>query len=201
MFSSFYDPAPLLFSSIITSPHFPCSLALHKDGEEWLKRNGMRMDKAGGIEIYCAQEYLDSRSQWGVGGLLLHELSHAYHNKFCTAGVDCLSIRTAYNQAMNQKLYDAVAVHGKQGKTGLQKAYACANCMEFFAELSVAFLYQNSTDNPSLEYNKWYPHNYMQLIQHDPMTCEVLSTLWGIQEDEKAKKLSHVQANDLFMAT
>ena len=158
----------------------------------------MRMDKAGGIEVYCAQEYLDSRTQWGVGGLLLHELSHAFHNKFCPEGYDCLLIRTAFTQAMNKKLYDSVAVHGRKG---LQKAYACANCMEFFAELSVAFLYQNSIDNPTLEYNKWYPHNYIQLFQHDPSTCEVLSTIWGLQDEEKAKSLSYVHANDLFMAT
>jgi hypothetical protein len=42
---------------------------------------------------------------------------------------------------MSKKLYDSVAVHGPQGKDGPIKAYACANPMEFFAELSVAYLW------------------------------------------------------------
>ena len=43
---------------------------------------------------------------------------------------------------MIKKLYDCVPVHGQQGKYGKTKAYACYNCMEFFAELSVAFFWQ-----------------------------------------------------------
>ena len=43
---------------------------------------------------------------------------------------------------MIKKLYDCVPVHGQQGKYGKAKAYACYNCMEFFAELSVAFFWQ-----------------------------------------------------------
>ena len=49
---------------------------------------GMRTDKAGGIEIYSAKEYLRTRHHWGVGGLLLHEFSHAYHDKHCKDGYD-----------------------------------------------------------------------------------------------------------------
>ena len=49
---------------------------------------GMKVEKAGGIEIYSAQNYLKTRNNWGVGGLLLHEYSHAYHYKHCANGYD-----------------------------------------------------------------------------------------------------------------
>jgi hypothetical protein len=78
---------------------------------------------------------------------------------------------------MEKGLYDAVAVHGPQGNKGRVKAYACANCMEFFAELSVAYLW-NVDD--TTEYNKWFPHNRKQLIDHDPHSAEILKQLWNL---------------------
>jgi hypothetical protein len=48
----------------------------------------MRTDKAGGVEIYCAKNYLETRRHWGVGGVILHEYSHAYHYKHCENGFD-----------------------------------------------------------------------------------------------------------------
>jgi hypothetical protein len=60
-----------------------------KGGGEWLRKNGLREDKAGGIEIYCADDYLRSRGDWGTGGCMLHELAHAYHDKHCSDGFSC----------------------------------------------------------------------------------------------------------------
>jgi hypothetical protein len=77
---------------------------------------------------------------------------------------------------MSKKLYDAVPVHGVQGVHGPVKAYACTNCMEFWAELSVAYMWRE--DNIT-EFNKWYPHNRYQLKHHDPHTFEVLHALWN----------------------
>jgi hypothetical protein len=149
-------------------------------GEEWLRRNGMRQDKVGGIEIYSAANYMKCRGEWGDGGLLLHEYSHAYHCKYCPDGYDCAAIRDCYRAAMAQKLYDSVSVkvvkRGALTKKQNLKAYACANAMEFFAELSVAFLHR---DDAAVEFNKWWPHNHSQLAAHDPATCAVLGKVWG----------------------
>ena len=96
---------------------------------------------------------------------------------------------------MVAKRYDCVPVHGPQGAKGPTKAYACANCMEFFAELSVAFLYNHDTNIALrdiderearekqtsvviVEYNKWFPHNATQLKSHDPATYEILEKMW-----------------------
>lgn len=39
------------------------------------------------------EDYLSTRSTWGVGGLLLHELSHAFHDHGCVDGYSCEEIR------------------------------------------------------------------------------------------------------------
>ena len=89
---------------------------------------------------------------------------------------------------MDEKLYDSVsyhakfvgydtfgkAIHDKRDKT---RHYACCNPMEYFAELSVAFL---AAADDSDEYNKWYPHNRTQLQKHDPRAYELLKQLWGV---------------------
>jgi len=142
---------------------------------EWLRRNGLNVCKEGCVEIFDAAGYLKSRNHWGAGGVLVHEFSHVYHNKFCDGSYDCEDIRQAYTAAMKAKLYDSVPVHGPQGAKGKAKAYACTNCMEFFAELSVAYLW---TIDEETEYNKWFPFNRSQLQQHDPASCLMLQKYW-----------------------
>lgn len=98
---------------------------------------------------------------------------------------------------MRKKLYDCVAVHGLQGQASYRnaestssadgehtrrKAYACTNCMEFFAELSTAYHYHL---DERLEYNKWFPFNRAQLQQHDPSTYSILVEIWNQHETEK----------------
>lgn len=56
---------------------------------------------------------------------------------------------------MKEGLYNEVEVHTRGGKNNRkQKAYACTNAMEYFAELSTAFL--GGLDEKE-EYNKWFP--------------------------------------------
>ena len=148
-------------------------------GRGWLRQNGMSTEKEGCIELYSVEDYVTSHAHWGKGGGLLHELCHAYHCKLLPDGFDNSVIREAYKAAMSKGLYDAVAVHGPQGHSGQpQKAYACANPMEFFAELSVAYLYGR---DHKTEFNKWYPHNRAQLKKHDMDTYRVLESAWSCQ--------------------
>ena len=72
---------------------------------------------------------------------------------------------------MKKALYDSVPVHGPQGEKGKAKAYACTNCMEFFAELSVAYMWNK---DETTEYNKWFPYNKHMLKLHDPVSFKVL---------------------------
>ncbi|RYH21283.1 hypothetical protein EON65_21035 [archaeon] len=145
-------------------------------GANWLKKHGLSVFKEGCVEICNATSYLRDRELWGQGGILVHEYSHAYHDKFCTQGYDNPDVLAAYKQAMAAKLYDCVAVHGPQGVKGPMKHYACSNHMEFFAELSVAYLFNQ---DECTEYNKWFPFNRCQLRKHDPDTCAFLERMWN----------------------
>lgn len=148
-------------------------------GRGWLRQNGMSIEKEGCIELYTVEDYVASHAHWGKGGGLLHELCHAYHCKVLPDGFDNVLVREAYKTAMSKNLYDAVAVHGPQGRSGQpQKAYACANPMEFFAELSVAYLWGR---DHKTEYNKWFPHNRAQLRKHDIESYRVLEAAWNRQ--------------------
>ena len=113
------------------------------------------------MEFYDAKHYLSDCDHWGKGGLILHELSHAWHNIHIENGYDNKQIKEFYELAMKDGLYDCVRVHGPQGPEC--KAYACTNAMEYFAELSVAFL--GGLDD-ALEHNKWFPFNRTQLREH-----------------------------------
>jgi hypothetical protein len=144
-------------------------------GADWLSSNGMSTKKSGCIEIYSAVDYLNDNGLWGVGGVLVHELSHAYHNKYCEGGYTNCEVDAAFRAAMSRGLYDSVAVHGRQGLRGPVRAYACANRMEFWAELSVAYMWAEDDQ----EYNKWFPHNRSQLALHDPETYAIIDRLWN----------------------
>jgi hypothetical protein len=151
---------------------------------DWLSRNGMSTNKCGGVEIYQAEKYLDDHGLWyGTGGGLLHELSHAWHNKFVPKGYGNEDIIACYEAAMKEKLYDCVKVHNRRGGTSQCRGYAATNAEEYFAELSVAFL-GGVGDDEDLEFNKWFPFNRKQLKEHDPRAYKMLFKVWGIQEEE-----------------
>ena len=166
-------------------------------GKDWLRNHGMHEQKCHCVEVYNLQEYCGTdRDYWGPGGVLIHELSHAYHYLCLPDGYDNADIQTCYQHAMDQGLYDKVAVHGPQGPTA--RAYACTNAMEYFAELSTAFLggippqtnhgtettreqQQQDEDEEEEEYNKWYPFNRSQLKTHDPRAYEMLQKIWKVE--------------------
>jgi hypothetical protein len=157
------------------------SCCYHPD-KDWLIKNGQRGDKYLCVEMNNASYYKRMRHLWGVGGVILHEMSHAYHHSMLPDGYENCDIKECYEQAMKDGLYDRVQVHGPQGPKA--KAYACSNCMEYWAELSAAFL--GGLDNKQ-EYNKWYPFNRQQIKEHDPRAFSVLSKLWKVDAIAKKK--------------
>lgn len=109
------------------------------------------------------------------------------HNKCLDKGYDNGEIIACYEAAMKEKLYDKVKVHTTDGGVEEQRAYACTDPMEYFAELSVAFLGGTGEDK-DLEFNKWFPFNRKQLKEHDPRAYKLLSKLWLEDADKNAKK-------------
>lgn len=95
-------------------------------------------------------------------------------------GYDNKEIIDCYNSAMAEQLYDCVPVHNHKGGKDERKAYACTDAMEYFAELSVAFL-GGIDEDKDLEFNKWYPFNRNQIKEHDPRAYSMLKKLWGVK--------------------
>jgi hypothetical protein len=146
---------------------------------EWLKENGCLPAKAECVELYDLDDYNATRDRWLPGGVMLHEYSHAYHWKCLPRKYDNPDILKCYEAAMQDKLYDRVQVHGTQGPYA--RAYACENQMEYYAELSTAFL--GGLDFTK-EYNKWFPFNRSHIKSHDPRAYSMLQQMWQVQASD-----------------
>ena len=138
-------------------------------GGSWLRNNDLPMRFAGSIQIYCLANYCRDADDWGTGGILVHELAHAYHDKFLSEGHKNDLLQSRFQEA--RCLYQRVRCRPHYR---LQRHYATTNAAEFFAELSTAFL---ATD-ANVDYNKWQPHNRHQLHHFDPQTTQLLTRCW-----------------------
>ncbi len=145
-------------------PHHPC-MAYHPDAA-WLRDHDMNPDKGRCVELANARAFLDWTIQQPY--MVLHELAHAYHDQFL-GGFDNAEIRAAYDEAMKEKRYDEVLRYS--GKR--ERAYAATNPMEYFAELSEAYLGTND----------FYPFVRSELKEHDPRGYAALEELWGSREE------------------
>ena len=141
----------------------------------WLIAHRKPRQMAAGIEVCCCTKYMAERTLWAAGGVLLHELSHAYHEQHCAGGFECAAWLANYERAMAERLYESVRCHGPQGANGPIRAYCCTSAAEMFAELSVAFHGRDAGE----ETNKWYPFNHAQLVEHDPASSALLNELWS----------------------
>jgi predicted metallopeptidase len=128
----------------------------------WLQANGYNPAKAGSIELSNTRNFVKwsrAEQRW----MVLHELAHAYH--FLVLGENYAGIETAYQQAVQQKLYDAVVyING-----GQRRAYARTNAQEYFAELSEAYFGKND----------FYPFTHAELQKYDPVGYQLMEKVWG----------------------
>ena len=158
--------------------------------EEWLESVGMSVDKAKAIEMYEAAEYFEDVEVWGTGGSLLHELSHAYHDKCLEDGLDNKEILACYRAAMKEGLYDKIKTREGKDDSGNEqyeeeRGYHCKDESEYFAELSAAFLGGLNKDE---EYNKNQPFNRHEIKTFDPRAYAMLQKLWKVDCDGEEEK-------------
>ena len=128
---------------------------------QWLSSHGYNPDKAGGIEICHADEFLT----WTIDQpwMVLHELAHAYHHQ--ALGFDNEEVAAAHAAAVASHKYDSVLnVRGNR-----IRHYALENPQEFFAESSEAFFGTND----------FYPFVRGELKEFDPETYRLMEKLWG----------------------
>ena len=101
--------------------------------------------------------------------LVLHELAHAYHDRFLPGGHGNPDVKAAYEAAKASGKYDRVERQDSEGRKRFDKAYAMANPQEYFAETSEAFFAEND----------FFPFNRTELKQLDPKMFTLLEKLWG----------------------
>jgi hypothetical protein len=140
------------------APKHDC--ACYHPNRQWLIENDFNPEKAGGIEIADAKNFLS----WTIPQpwMVLHELAHAYHHQ--VLGYDNAEIKEAYQKAVESKKYESVLhINGRS-----ERAYALNNDQEYFAECSEAFLGTND----------FFPFVRSELQQHDKKMYELLKKLW-----------------------
>lgn len=131
--------------------------------ESWLRRNGHDPRLTKKVHIPRA-EVLVSRSQLlKHPAVVLHELSHAYHDQFL--GFDYKPIVDCYEKAMQDGTYEKVLLY-----TGsFAKHYGATSPNEYFAEGTEAYFYRND----------FYPFVRAELKEHDPTLHAELEKIWG----------------------
>ncbi len=94
--------------------------------------------------------------------IILHEMAHAVHHRLLGWGNPELT--ATFQQAVDRKLYDEV--NDRFARRG--KAYARTNEMEYFAEISCAFL----------DSCNYFPFNHAQLQGYDPAGYNFVESVW-----------------------
>ena len=135
--------------------------AVYHPSADWLQENGYPTHWAESIQIANAANYLSWTSIQPA--IVLHELSHAWHHQH--VGYNSPGIISAYDAAMESGIYDDVAYAGG----GTAEAYAKTNALEYFAELSEAWFWQND----------FYPFTREELLAFDPLGAEAVESAWS----------------------
>lgn len=136
----------------------------------WLATNGLLTEKAGGVEIINADDFLTWRRDQPY--MTFHELAHAFHWRLAKLDPE---IEAAFQHAKDAKRYDEVARNSlPTGKT--ERAYAITNSHEYFAELSEAYF----------ALNDFYPYTRRQLADLDPEGLKLMERVWKLSASEIA---------------
>lgn len=143
------------------SPETPC-MAYHP-GAEWLRQHKMEPEMAKAIEIGNTQAFVSwtYEQPW----MVLHELAHAYHDRFLDQGFENPDVKSGYERIKASNKYESV-VHWSGGEA---KHYALTNQMEYFAETTESYFGTND----------FYPFVRAELMRFDPETFKLMEKIWG----------------------
>jgi hypothetical protein len=135
-------------------------------GAGWLVERGYDPRLSKKVHITRAASLLDRHQLAKHPSVILHELSHAFHDQIL-GGYDEPRILAAYKKAMKAGIYDEVLTH-----TGRKvRAYAATTPMEYFAEGTEAYF----------DRNDFYPFVRAELKEHDPVLHDLLEEIWGVK--------------------
>lgn len=135
-------------------------------GSRWATSKGDLAAKSGCVEFLRASGFMSCVKK--APALLLHELSHCYHNlkQDTVDGV----ISEAYDKAMKSGRYEKLGDHWK-----LLRYTALKDHYEFFAESSEAFF------SSQRFHNECIPYLHEELEMFDPTAFAMCEQVWGIR--------------------
>jgi len=149
-------------------PHIPPRAEYHPSAG-WLREHGRDPAMAKGIEFTNVRIFEAETRR--MPNFALHELAHAYHDRFLPQGFNNAPIKAAYEKAKTGGTYDRVKRRDSEGREQWNRAYAMTNPQEYFAETTEAFFATND----------FFPFTRDELKQHDPAMFELLARLWGVR--------------------
>jgi Mlc titration factor MtfA (ptsG expression regulator) len=141
--------------------------AEYHPGAGWLSDHGRDPIMAKGIEFTNIRIFEAETRR--MPNFALHELAHAYHDRYLPESHNNPAIKAAYEVAKASGKYDRVERQDSEGRKRLDRAYAITNPAEYFAETTEAYFSRND----------FFPFTKEELKQHDPAMFELLGKLWG----------------------
>ena len=155
---------PLYFS-----PKYPNAgaRAEYHPGAGWLRDNGRDPVMAKGVEFTNIPDFEAETRR--MPNFALHELAHAYHDRFLPRGFGNPEIKAAYEKAKAGGKYERVERQDSEGRKRMDRAYALTDPQEYFAEGTEAYFSRND----------FFPYNRAELEKHDPDIAALLEQLWN----------------------
>lgn len=137
----------------------------------WLKDNGYREDLAKCVHIPIAEQLLSSFENHRMPWVILHELSHGYHDQ--VLGFDEPRVKAAWKKFCDSEKYKSVLTSPGY----MREHYGRTNQMEFFAEMTETYFGSND----------FYPFVTGELKRDEPEIYDLMSEIWGplAPRDEK----------------
>ena len=123
------------------------------------------------IVVYHAENYVDLDDLWALKAVV-HELAHAY--QLVQWPEKEPNILAAYDKAMAEKLYSNVK---NDNGEPLETAYATANQLEYFAELTCMYFARCN----------YKPFDRAELKAYDPMGYRMIRKMWKIGDEFGAR--------------
>ena len=143
--------------------------AEYHPAEGWLRDNGRDEAMVKGIEFTNVRIFERETQRMPI--FVLHELAHAYHDRFLTNGFENAEISAAFKRAKAGGTYDHVERWNGVGRPKTnERSYAMTNPMEYFAESTEAYFSRND----------FFPFTREELKKHDPEMAELVAKLWGL---------------------
>ena len=143
--------------------------AEYHPGAGWLRENGRNPAMVKCVEFTDVKNFEAEARR--MPNFTLHELAHAYHDRFLSGGFDNVEIKAAFERAKKSKSYDKVERWFGNGRSNtFERAYAMTSPQEYFAETTEACFSRND----------FFPFTREELKRHDPEMFDLLAGLWGV---------------------